>query len=195
MNNYQSTIISQYATGPILTEWLARFNDEVDPSGNINDFVSKELDIKTATGYGLDVLGRLVDVTRYIPVVNLNQYFGFEESANSFSPFNVYPFYNNITIFNGLITLGDDAFRTLILAKSLANITACSAPQLNKLMNLLFAGRGVCYSSDLGSMQMQYVFDFALAPYEISILGLSGILPKPTGVTTSLLVQGVPIVI
>ena len=40
-------------------------------------------------------------------------------------------------------------------------------------------------------MQMNYVFGFHLVPYEVAILTQSNVLPKPAGVTATL-VQLVP---
>ena len=42
--------------------------------------------------------------------------------------------------------------------------------------------------TDLGNMAMQYVFTFGLTPVEYAILTQSGVLPKPVGVSASLVI-------
>jgi hypothetical protein len=73
----------------------------------------------------------------------------------------------------------------LILAKALANISSCSAPAVNKVLQLLFPGRGVCYATDGLDMTMTYTFLFALTPVEAAIVDQSGVLPRPAGVSAT----------
>ena len=77
------------------------------------------------------------------------------------------------------INLDDNDFRTLIFVKAMSNISNCSAPVINTLMQKLFAG-GYCL--DLGGMAMEYFFPFALSPTQFSILLNSGALNRPAGV-------------
>lgn len=78
--------------------------------------------------------------------------------------------------------LTDDAYRQLIKVKMLANITATNTPSINKLLQLLFAGRGRCFVVDLRNMTMMYTFEFSLMDFERAILTQSGVLPNPGGV-------------
>ena len=56
---------------------------------------------------------------------------------------------------------------------------------MNKMLTLLFAGRGRCYIKKTGTMQIQYTFEFYLQPFEYAIIQ-SGILLCPAGVGTSI---------
>jgi hypothetical protein len=112
-------------------------------------------------------------------------YLGFDEALN-WQPFNQAPFYTGEQA-TQTYRLADDAYRTLILVKALANISDCTSPSLNRLLSNLFAGRGRCYVSDTGYMEFRYVFEFALEPYEIAILTQSGAIPKPAAVLANLL--------
>ncbi|WP_049018527.1 DUF2612 domain-containing protein, partial [Burkholderia multivorans] len=118
------------------------------------------------------------------------EYFGFKEGLN-FEPFGQAPFYNG-KIVTSSYTLTDDAYRKLILFKALANISSCTARSLNQLLQNLFASRGRCYVSDLGKMQMAFVFEFALLPYEIAILTQSKAVPRPAAVDARILQLDLP---
>ena len=183
MNNVEQTIGSQYAQSPIISALLAVWNSCIDPSADIEKFYNTIWNVQTATGYGLDVWGRIVGVSRVIKIDTTN-YFGFKQAAPSAQPFNQAPFYSGKTTTTNY-ALSDTAFRTLIMAKAAVNITDCSITSINAILMMLFAGRGDCYVSDLGGMAMEYVFNFSLAPVDISVILSSGVLPRPAGVQVS----------
>lgn len=78
--------------------------------------------------------------------------------------------------------LTDPQFLELIMLKALSNISASTAPSINQLLTNWMAGRGRCYTTDLLNMQMAYVFEFPLQPFEVAILTQSGIFLRPSGV-------------
>ncbi len=178
---YSRTIISQYANSPVLLALIGAFAAAVDPSSNINAFYSDMWNVATASGYGLDVWGRIVGVTRVLTVPPSNDFGFFEAGTASAVGFGQGPFYSQAAS-SGNYALADTAFRTLILVKALSNITGVSAGAVNTALLLLFAGRGVCFSVDLGGMQMMLSFGFALLPYEVAILTQSNAIFRPSGV-------------
>src|SRR6185503_14883772 len=140
--------------------------------------------VDTAQGYGLDVWGRIVAINRVMRLGIGPRYFGFEEGLPDYDPFNTSPFYSGETLTQNF-ALTDDGFRTLILAKAFSNICDASIQSLNALMRMLFGGGGRCYVRDDGGMAYTYVFEFAPTPLQLAILLQSGVMPKPTGVASS----------
>lgn len=205
MKNYLDTVASQYANSPILLALIKDFNDWIDPSANIDAFFEMVWDVDTATGYGLDVWGRIVGVSRqlvvtqttYTPAAILT-YFGFNGSGAQ--PFNQSPFFGysgptppaTSTTTTLPYALSDDAYRILILTKALANISASSAPAINAQLTNLFPGRGPCFALDGGSMSMAYVFEFLLTPVEMAIVANSGAIGRPAGVRAVLIEVDAP---
>jgi Protein of unknown function (DUF2612) len=175
-----STIISQYANSPILTALITAFNAAIDQTANIDDFYDKIWNVKTAQGYGLDVWGRIVKVSRTLLIPGAVDYLGFNE-ANSWTGFNQGGFYSGGAI-NTNYVLPDDDYRRLILAKAASNITDGSIQDLNSILLNLFPNRGLCYVADNQDMSMTYTFNFVLTPIELAILVQSGVLPDPAGV-------------
>lgn len=130
-------------------------------------------------------------------------------------------FYNGSAL-TSIYELPDLSYRTLILAKAAFNITNGSIPAINRiLMTLLpgrgnafvqegyhgvsyfgfveqqnsdsFAGPGTFYAAEpIPSMTMEYVFQFPLSAVEYSIVATSGVLPKSTGVASSILIEKPP---
>lgn len=103
-----------------------------------------------------------------------------------FAPFGEAPFYTGDVVTSNYV-LSDDAYRTLILIKAAANIASTTSQTINALLRSIFTSRGRAYVCDLGSMQMQFVFEFYLVPFEMAILTQSGALPRPAAVETFLL--------
>lgn len=67
MNNYLVTIASQYGNSPTLLALIESFNAAVDPSVDIDNFLTHVWEVSTAEGFGLDIWGRIVGVSRTIP--------------------------------------------------------------------------------------------------------------------------------
>lgn len=181
-------VLSQYANSPIITDMIWSYNQAMDLTVDMDNFYDMMFNIATAQGYGLDVWGRIVGVSRLIPVSGGIKNFGFAEAAGDAEGFGQAPFFTGVPLTSNY-PLSDTPYRTLIYAKALANITDGSIPAVNQLLLNLFPGRGNCYVVDGGDMTMIYTFEFGLTPVELSIVQNSGVLPTPAGVVASV-VQG-----
>jgi hypothetical protein len=181
MQSVEQTIISQYANSPTLAQLVRDMDAYIDPRADFDAFYETVWNVQTAQGFGLDIWGRIVGVSRHIhyPSGELN-WLGFKEGTGQ--PFGQQPFRHDYVGLENIFTLADNAYRTLILVKAMANISACTAPSINQMLQNLFAGRGRCYALDLGEMEMSYVFEFDLQPYELVIMTNSGVFPHPAAV-------------
>jgi len=184
MQNYEQTIVSQYDQSPTLNMLAEAFNQWLDPEQNIDNFFTYVWNIDTAVGYGLDVWGRILGVGRIVAVAS-GKYWGYAEATSiSADPYGQSPFYSGEKLTDNVI-LDDAGYRTLLLAKAAANICDGSIPAINNILLMLWAGRGNVYVVDNEDMTMQYKFEFAMTPLDISIAQASGILPKPAGVSAT----------
>ena len=186
--DFWNTVISQYANSPILTQLIQNVDQYIDQTQNFDSFYDLIWNIDTAQGYGLDVWGRIVGVTRTVQLSG-SIFFGFDEQGNTvdtFGPGGVSPFYSGSGATNNF-NLTDNSFRKLIFAKALANITDGSIKSINQLLLNLFPGRGNCYVTDGLNMTMTYTFSFSLSPVEIAIVTQSGVLPRPPGVAATVI--------
>lgn len=179
-----STILSQYANSLILTTLITNFAQYVDQTVNMDNFYDDVFNIDTAQGHGLDVLGRIIGVVRTVTLPGDVNYFGFQEAGSWFG-FNEGVFYTGLQSTPNFI-LSDTAFRLLLFAKAISNISDGSIPSINQLLLNLFPSRGNCYCTDGGDMTMTYTFVFSLSVVERAVLEQSGALPKPVGVSATL---------
>lgn len=199
MRNVEQTIASQYANSPTLTRLIYNMNRHIDPRKDIDNFLANYWNIATAVGPGLDYWGKIVGLPngRLLILGQSAQTFGFRNSdvPADWAPWGQGTFFSGAST-GTAFTLLDPAFRTLILAKALANITATNCLALNQLLGNLFPGRGACYVTDGGrvntavnGMTMAFVFEFALSQVEYAILTQTGVMPHPAGVMYSVIQQ------
>lgn len=198
MIDVERTIISQYANSPVLLQLIQNMNQYLDPRANFQAFYDFVWNVDTAVGFGLDIWGRIVGVPngRLLQLGDNKDIIGFENGdiPPDWSPLSQGTFSTGSDA-TTTFELADDAFRLLILAKALANITATTSQGLNRLLRNLFPGRGRAYVVDrgqintaTGGMQMSFVFEFSLTAVEYAILTQSGVLPHPGGVGFNVIV-------
>ncbi|MGF6444404.1 DUF2612 domain-containing protein [Paraburkholderia youngii] len=193
MENVNRTLLSQYATSPTITALIDYLNQCIDPKADLDAFFDTIWNVESANSHGLEIWGKIVNVSRMVQAALPPAQFGFAEAFDAANPTTgVQPF--NYGVFNDgspalirNVALDPETYRTLIMTKAMANITDCSCASLNKLLGYLFAGRGRCYVLDTGSMTMQYVFEFELSILEVAFLTQSGVLPRPTGVLCTII--------
>jgi len=193
MIDFEKTIISQYGNSPTILQLVQNMNAYLDPRADFDAFFDYVWNVDTAQGFGLDIWGRIVNISRELQIPPDPNFFGFSDALPGSYPFGEQPFYDGTPGATSTYRLADDAYRQLILVKALANISATNAPSLNQLLQNMFAGRGRCYVNDLGGMQLRYTFEFLLTPYEFAIMTQSGALPRPAGVNAILFQSALPL--
>lgn len=187
MRDWQATILSQFANSPTICQLIENMNDYFDPRANFEQFYNLYWNVDTATGQGLDYWGNIVGVNRVLQIPEQSPPFGFEDNASppDVVGFNQAPF-NSYGGETQAYILPDSTFRTMVLAKALANIIETSSPAINQLLTNLFPGRGPAYVLDTGSMTMQLTFEFELTPVELAIV--QNVVPHPAGVQVTVLI-------
>ena len=193
MIDVERTIISQYGNSPTLTQLVQNMNTYLDPRADFDTFFDFVWNVDTAQGFGLDIWGRIVNISRELQIPNAPVYFGFKDALPDSYPFDEAPFYDGTPPATQTYKLADDAYRKLILTKALANIASSNAPSLNQLLQNMFADRGRCYVNDMGGMQFRYTFEFDLTSQEYAIITQSGVLPRPSGVNAILFQSALPL--
>ncbi|MFT8891794.1 MAG: DUF2612 domain-containing protein [Acetobacter papayae] len=184
MENISQTILSQYANSPALCGIIDAWNQALDPAALIDQWYALVWNVKTAQGYGLDVWGRIVGVSRVLSIESVD-YLGWRE-ANDLTEegFDQAPWYSGSDATSNY-RLSDDGYRQLIYAKAFANISDGSVLSINTILTTLFVGQGDAYVRDNGDMTMTYVFRFVPTDVQVSIIQNSGVLPRPAGVGIS----------
>lgn len=183
--NWRATVISQYQTSPTILQLIESLAGYLDPAADFDAFYDLVWNVNTAVGWGLDVWGRIVGVSRVLHVSVGTESFGWEEGGTTdYTGFGQAPFFGGGAVTSNF-ALSDPNYRILIFAKAAANITDGSIPAINKILQSLFPGRGNVYVTDGLNMSMTYTFAFAITSVERAIVAQSGALPKPVGVSVT----------
>ena len=181
------TIGSQWPNEPepIILQIIDDVNQNVGPEQNIQDFYDVVFNLETAVGFGLDIWGRIVNISREIGNVAPGEYFGFYNPAFTipdqvYTPWNNAPFYNANDILD-TITVNDEIFRKMILGKAYANIMPAVAPTFNRIFDILLGpGNGVVI--DNLDMTIQYNFFVPIDLVLGTIIYDTNLLPVPAAV-------------
>jgi hypothetical protein len=184
--SFEQTVISQYANSPTILQLVKNMDTYINQKTNFANFFNYVWNVLSAKGFGLDIWGKIVGVSRLLTIPATVVNFGFEDDAvpYDYAPFNQAPFYTGAPA-TQTYALPDSEYLPLILAKALANISAMTAPALNQLLQNLF-GVGSAYVLDRGNMQMSLVFNFTLTPIQYAIVTQSGAIPHPAAVQVSI---------
>ena len=169
------TIQSQYGASPHIIGIVEAAAKQLDPTGDIKTYYDKVFNPLTAEGVGLDIWGRIVGASRYLPVDN-EEFFGFYGSG--LNPMNQAPFYNEGD--TNVFRLTDEAFRTLIFLKAAANIGNATLPNIKEILTALFDDPVLVMN--IGNMKVRVVFEFYLTAYQRAIFQQYGLLNLGAGV-------------
>lgn len=193
--SWEETILRQYSGYEKINNMIDTFSQAVSIDDFTDTFIDDVWNVLTAGSYGLDVWGKIVNISRYVTADSSGGYFGFQGTSTTAPaatfphPFNQKPFYSGgAEKATDNVRLADDAYRTLILAKAFANISIATIPEMNKFFTMLFKGRGKAYIVNNKDMTINVVVDFALYAYEKSILQNYDAIPIPSGVLLSVTV-------
>ncbi len=195
--DFEVTVISQYANSPTILQLCNNLNQYIDQSANFANFFNFVWNVDTAVGFGLDIWGKIVGVSRLLQIPNSTPYVGFYQPSESqpdqdWTPAGSdQPPYNNPPVGGAFYTghnateaylLDDDAYRQLILAKAFANIASTTAPAINQILQNLY-GPGSAWVLNTGPMAISYNLSFTPTAIQLAILEQSGVIPTPPGVS------------
>ncbi len=177
------TVITQYRNSPRIMQLATNLSQNFNVARDFQNWFNTVFNVRTAKGFGLDIWGRIVGVKRTFNGPAGGPYFGPGDNSNPQDKvgFNQAPLASPNSPIGTTYTLGDEAFRVLILCKAMTNIAGATMPALNAILKTLFADSGDAYVLTNNQMDITYVLNFAPTPVQSAILAQSGVLPIPTG--------------
>ena len=185
------TILRQYVGAEKLIAWLELMAQEISISDFLDSFYDNVWNLDTANTFGLNIWGKIVDLSRTLSYSASDEFFGFQEAliegettSTDPQPFGQAPFYSAKYNSSGQVVLTDDYYRKAIYMKAMANITNCTVPNLNAMLMYMFSGSGNAYVQQDGANAMSYNFEFTPSDMDLAIMQ-SGIVPKPSGAVIS----------
>ena len=140
------TIQSQYSDSPVIISLIENTYEVITPHKDFDIFYKNVFDVRTASGWGLDVWGRLVACNREIVTGEFqNDYVGFGPANNVLNPdldtFDNAPFYSPVV--SQTFYLEDNAYRLLVMCKAMTNISTGTLPEINSILKKVLPNHNV----------------------------------------------------
>lgn len=163
-------MLSQYANSP---KYVALYNGLTELFNNaktIEDWYNVVFNIKTASGFGLDVWGNILNQGRLFLYEDLNG-----------NPASIY--LQGAQTVDGVAYTAqqtEELYRTVLFLTAMGYITNASLRSMNDMLLYYFADKGRCYCIPYGTMKLRVVFEFYVNGLEKAIYNTAFV--SPTGV-------------
>lgn len=183
----------QYENSPKLNLLIDELRQVL--SIDVEEFRKNFFDIRTCKRDGLNNWGRILNVSRYVKSFLFGPTLWLDQLTNETMVDGVdYENFDNGSFCPeepevDLVELDDESYRLLLIFTYQRMITDSSLKSINKMLKLYFAGRGICYAIPTDKMELTYVFEFTLQPWEYSLLRYHDVLPTPAGVSEFILLK------
>lgn len=178
--NRENFIIWQYRTKPKALGTIKAIYKETDLTFQNIIQISDILNIDTATGYALDLVGRHIGVSRVLPTVIAKEYFGWLEDDSALS-FGVGEFYRYGDALSASVVLNDNDYRFFIRARITKNYQTGTIENIVKSIQFVVGNHSNVI--DIQNMTMNIIVNSdklnSLTLYAISKMD---ILVRPVGV-------------
>ncbi|WP_334320359.1 DUF2612 domain-containing protein [Gilliamella apicola] len=178
--NRENFIIWQYRTKPKALGTIKAIYKETDLTFQNIIQISDILNIDTATGYALDLVGRHIGVSRVLPTVIAKEYFGWLEDDSALS-FGVGEFYRYGDALSASVVLNDNDYRFFIRARITKNYQTGTIENIVKSIQFVVGNHSNVI--DIQNMTMNIIVNSdklnSLTLYAISKMD---VLVRPIGV-------------
>ncbi len=182
-----SRVTQEYQPQPDFNAYLAALlaaPNEIETAGQA---IEASLDIDVAAGTQLDLLGRLIGLSRDVPNGYPAPFFGFLDTPAGL------PYGDTVVggggVFyelgaNGNVTwhLDDVTYRQFLHARVLRNKSAGTIPDFVAILQLIFPSDAIIVQDVDGQLQIAIGLGRVTTVSETVTLNYAGILPKPAGV-------------
>ena len=185
-DDYLGLVTSEHRDQPNFSAIIQAFTQGFVDEINNQLALPSQLNLDTAQGDQLDILGKWVGFPRTVAFPVTGVYFALDTPAVGFDQGSWKGPNDPDT---GIVTLDDGTYRLAIKAKIGANFWDGTMPSFLVIMNLVFAGTGITVTAvDNQNMTMDVTLS-AKPPALLRALIVSGFLPlKPAGVQQNFII-------
>lgn len=195
VSDARERVTEQFTNKEVFDRYLRLILKELsNAQSTIKDLIQKR-SIDEASGWQLDVIGRIVGQPRTLINLDVYKYFAFLGYTNGETYGDLYDpsvggsFYSSGSPIGGNYTLEDSVYRIFIKSKILKNKTAATPEELITFLKFLFGDEIVIYLKE-GVAAITIFFGRPLNSLELNLLNNvnyelgypSRLIPKPVGV-------------
>jgi len=183
---YTDLLIWQYKGKPRAVQTAELFDTLVEPTWNGLASLTDTYDIDNAVGVSLDVIGRIVGISRVLAASTPRSFFGFENNPYAG------PFTRGQRLggkwyrYGGAIAdssfANDEEMRTLIRLKVIKNYQSGTIPNLMQALNVLLGGTFANAIDNLDMTVTIYAIRSRVTPFVRFVFEKMDLLPRAAGV-------------
>lgn len=185
-----SQIINQLSDSPNYISIIRAISKAYDDQDYVLNYIST-IDVYTAQGVWLDLLGSIVGQGRKVDIDLSYLYFGFYDIDPSLGGFDSGRFDYEGAPSASSTLLGDEEYRKVIIAKASQNSGDVSLPSIIETLQNVFESQNV-YAYNLGNARLGVQVDVPVSDNIIELIKDDRIIPRAAGVKIASVVQAVP---
>jgi len=191
-DDYAKLLILQYYNKPKAYAEIKTIADEFENNVNLLKSFDQAFDIDYAVGNQLDIIGKIIGISRTVPSIIPKNFFGFSDNPAMYGfadKFNnsivAYPFANKFEPLYSDLKLNDTDYRFFIKAKISKNtvnarMSSDNGDSILDVINYLFEGKA--FVIDNRNMSLTLYIDDSFDSTKISYIKQLDLLPKPQAV-------------
>lgn len=182
-----SLVLNQMTESPNYQAIIRAISRTYDDQDAVLQYIGN-LDVYTARGVWLDLIGSIVGIGRRVNVELKYKYFGYSDLSSLAGGYGVgqYWYYGAPSDTSNL--LGDDEYRRVILAKAAQNAGDCSHPSVVQVMQNVLGTQSVL-SFNGGNGNIDMLVEGVVSENMIALIKAGKILPTAAGVGLRMLLQ------
>ncbi len=192
-DEYKKLLIVQYSDKPKALSHIENIIGNLEDVYDLANMFEEAFDLDSAVGAQLDILGKIVGISRSVPFAVPKNYFGFSDNTSTAYPMDdkflnvvAYPFKNKFEIPYSTGELNDNDYRFYIRAQIIKNyVKATMIDEGDRLsiqnaIDNLFDNKG--YVVDNQDMTMTIYIDSTFNFDSIQYIKQLDLIPRPQGV-------------
>ena len=178
-------LANQFSDSTFLASLLKQQGLAFDNVNDIAEYIIDQLDVYTAKGFMLDIIGKIVGQSREIREGITLDFFGFIENGDK--AFGVARMWDGVESLTLSTSLADAEFRTMILARIAYNSGDVTLTGVAKSISILYGTNNIIVESRANAELYIRIFkDFTQA--ETDLINATNLLLKASGMTINLIV-------
>lgn len=184
MASYSDLLIFQYAGKPRAVATINLLTEQWTQSFIGAASIPEMLNIDTAVGVNLNIVGKIVGQDRTLQKVVEREFFAFfgDEKTKGFRSGGIggSPWYRHGDAIAGLATLSDAEMRTLIKARCIKNFSHCNIDDVERACQQLFGSSG--YQLDITAPCVWTITTFGVDSFILFAAQSLDVLPRAAGI-------------
>ncbi len=186
----KDNIASQFGQSENFIKWLSEKMASYDNAQEWVNYVQENIDVYTASGYWLDVIGLIVGQSRTVPEAIPVQYFGYLGQTNIGAYGEARYKKNSDPRFSSSV-LGDAEYRIVILGRIINNFANSTKVGVAESLSVLFNTNDINIQN-FGTAAFRAYVGRDLTSTEIALITSLNLLPKAAGVRVDSVSYSVP---